>query len=332
MPEYVLNSGVDFILWLQGLGDWLTTPMRFFTFLGTEEFYLLVMPALYWCVDAALGIRLGVILLFSGSFNSALKLVLHDPRPFWVDTRLAAYSMENSFGIPSGHAQNAVAIWGLLAAALRKTWGWILTVGLILMIGISRMYLAVHFPTDVLAGWFVGLVVLVAFLVLEPEVRAWLFGVSLPTRLAATLGLSLAVILLGVLARSRLSTTGWQLPQTWVMNAGAAFPDSEPIEPRSLGGVITGAAALFGFGAGVAWLEPRGGFAAGGPWHKRFLRYLMGLVGVILIWAGLGAVFPGGETTLAYSLRFVRYALVGLWIAGLAPALFIRLKLAASQS
>jgi hypothetical protein len=49
----------------------------------------------------------------------------------------------------------------------------------------------------------------------------------------------------------------------------------------------------------------------------------------VVLWQGLGAVFPGGEEPLALLLRYLRYALVGAWVGGLAPLLFVRLGLAA---
>ena len=65
--ETLLNIGVDWIVGLQGLGDWLILPMQAFSFLGSEDFFMLVLPALYWSVDAALGLRVGVILLLSSA-------------------------------------------------------------------------------------------------------------------------------------------------------------------------------------------------------------------------------------------------------------------------
>jgi hypothetical protein len=53
---------------------------------------------------------------------------------------------------------------------------------------------------------------------------------------------------------------------------------------------------------------------------------------VLIFWAGLGAVFPEGETFLAWGLRFVRYGLVGVWITGAAPAIFIRMGIANLQN
>lgn len=71
--ENLLNAGIQFIHWLQSLGGWLTPIMKGFTFLGNEEFYLLIAPAILWCVDASLGMRVGLFLMINGMVNTALK-------------------------------------------------------------------------------------------------------------------------------------------------------------------------------------------------------------------------------------------------------------------
>ena len=71
-----------------------------------------------------------------------------------------------------------------------------------------------------------------------------------------------------------------------------------------------------------------GWFDARGSLKKRALRFLLGVLGVFMIWYGLGAIFPRGETILAFMLRYFRYALVGSWVSGVAPWLFIKIKLA----
>ena len=109
--ELFLDPGILLIQFLQGLGDWLVSPMQWFTMLGNEIFYLIAAPVLYWCVDAGLGLRLGLILMFSGSLGGMIKLSLHDPRPYWYSTQVKALSLETSFGIPSGHAMNAASLW-----------------------------------------------------------------------------------------------------------------------------------------------------------------------------------------------------------------------------
>jgi len=85
---------------------------------------------------------------------------------------------------------------------------------------------------------------------------------------------------------------------------------------------------LFGLAVGMAWLATRGGYQAAGPIEKRALRYVIGLIGVLILWMGLGQVLPDNADLLSYILRYVRYALVGFWVTGGAPWLFFRFNLA----
>jgi membrane-associated phospholipid phosphatase len=310
---------------LQSLGAWLLAPMSFFSFLGTEQFYLFIAPALLWCLDAGLGLRMGLGLAISSSVNSILKLVFHSPRPYWVSERVQALASETSFGIPSGHAQNSVVVWGLLAAWIHKTWAWIVAILLMLMIGLSRLYLGVHFLGDVLAGWLVGALILWAILRLERPVLAWLSRRSIGQQILAALAASLALVLLGVLARLALGE--WQTPETWMTLARRA-PEAEIIEPLAISGLVSQAGVFFGLALGGILLKRSGWFDAGGPALQRVLRYLIGLVGVLAIYTVLGAIFPRGESLVPYLLRYLRYGLIGLWIAFIAPWLFIRLGVA----
>lgn len=315
----LLDWGIPVIAWLQGLGDWLTGPMRFFTFLGQEEFYLLVMPAFLWCVDVGLGIRIGLLLLSSNGFNSFFKIAIGSPRPYWISNKVRALSAETSFGIPSGHAQNALAIWGRLAAWVAKRWAYVVLGLVIFLISVSRLQLGVHFPTDTLAGWLVGCFLLWAFLRLEEPVRKRLAKLSPWAVVGLGFLVSLSFILLGILARA----IGPEVPTAWVEAAAAAAPGSDPIAPRSLDSVISSAGALFGLAAGGVVLFRWDGFESGGVWWKRVLRYVLGVAGVVVIYYGLRMVFPAGIQTL----RYLRYAAVGFWIAFLAPRTFVALKL-----
>ena len=318
------NAEIELVVFLQSLGGWLAAPMRLVSLLGNEEFFLLLMPALYWCVSAALGVRIGFILLLSANFNYILKLLFHGPRPYWYSSRVLALSSESTFGIPSGHAQNAAAVWGLLAAALRRRWAWAIALALILTIGLSRIYLGVHFPSDVLIGWLIGAALVWAYTRWESVATTWILAHSLRRQLGLALAISLALVVLGLVVLPLLAN--WQLPEAWVRNAAAA--GTSPQEALSPNDVISTAGALLGLASGAAWLYGRGWFSAGGPTWKRLLRYPLGVIGVILFWYVLGLLLPRGETLLAYSLRYLRYGLVGFWVAAGAPELFIRLQLA----
>jgi len=325
--EPILNFGIDLIVAFQGLGDWLAGPMSAITFLGSEYFFLFFLPVLYWSVDAALGIRVAFILLVSGAVNDAFKLALHGPRPYWFSADVAAHAAETSFGVPSGHAQIATGVWGMVAATLKKGWAWLAAALVILLIGLSRLYLGVHFPHDVLLGWLIGGIVLWLTLVLWKPVTAWVRKLNLGKQALLAFGFSLLLLLVNLPGYLSLEA-GFTTPVEWVENAALAFPDEEPINPVSLEGVLTNAGTLFGLAAGLALLARKGGFDAGGAWWKRALRFLLGVAGVLALYLGLKMVFPEGDNWLAYSLRYVRYALIGFWVAAGAPLVFYALKLA----
>jgi membrane-associated phospholipid phosphatase len=322
--EAIWDAGVALILWLQSLGGWLIAPMRFISFFGDEEFFLLLLPMLFWSVNTSLGLRIGVMLLLSTNLNHVFKLAFHHPRPYWYNVHVLALSSETTFGLPSGHAQQSAAIWGLFAALIRRRWAWVSALILILLIGISRLYLGVHFPTDVLLGWLIGALMVWAFVRWEPAVLASIRRWSYNQQVVVAFIVSLALIGLGLLLQ--LYSQSQHLPITWTQNALAV--GAEAPEPYSLDNIFSTAGVMFGLCGGAAWLLSRGWFSSDGTFQQRALRYLIGVAGVLLFWFVLGRVLPRGDTALAYSLRFVRYALVGVWVSGWAPALFIRLGLA----
>ena len=324
--ENLINLQLQLIQWLQGLGDWLTAPMKLLSLTGSEQFYLLVAPAIYWCWDTALGLQTGLFLMINANFNSYLKILFHTARPFWISTSVKPLVYESSFGLPSGHAQNSILVWGTLAAYLRKRWAWIIAILLIVLIGISRLYLAVHFPHDVLAGWLVGLVMLWLFLKLSLPVIAWLKRRTLFTQIGVIFIFTLALISVGFLAR--MISSGFTLPEEWIAAAGQSFPTEDPLNPFDLSGIVSNAGAFFGLAAGACWIRALGGFSATGSPAQKLGRYVLGAIGVFLLWFGLGEVFPRGETWIPFILRFIRYGLVGVWVTALAPLLFIQLRLA----
>jgi undecaprenyl-diphosphatase len=145
---------------------WLNTAMKGITDLGELNTLFVVVTA------AAIGFLLArrphsaaIVLgfaLFAWWFSNAAKAVVHRPRPD-VAWRLIGLPTNKSF--PSGHSLNSMADYGMIALlashGLRRRGVRYLVIasGLILalLIGISRSYLGVHYPTDVLGGWTAGL-------------------------------------------------------------------------------------------------------------------------------------------------------------------------------
>jgi undecaprenyl-diphosphatase len=143
---------------------WLDAPMLAVTALG---YYYVVVPVLLVAVGLFLryGRRLSALLLTVATCGSVLlttvlKVVFERARPELVDSGYTA----SFYSFPSGHATVAVAFYGtltlLVAYNLRGRARWTVAavgVALVLLIGFSRLYLGVHYPTDILAGYLSAL-------------------------------------------------------------------------------------------------------------------------------------------------------------------------------
>jgi membrane-associated phospholipid phosphatase len=330
MPEAVLDWGVDLILSLQSLGTWLAVPLNVITVAGSSELMLVIAALIYWCVDRKWGLRLGVVLMLTVAINETLKVALHDPRPYWYDARVQLLSTPHgSFGIPSGHSAVALAGWGVLAVFLATSWVWLIAAALILLVGLSRAYVGVHFPTDVLFGWAVGALVAVLVLRLEASVLSRTRRTPEAAQIAILLAVTLLLAILGAYV-SQSVMASWQLPAEWIENAARQAPD-HTLEPFSVENVVAGTGILFGLLAGAILLSRRGGFDVRGVRSQLLQRFILGMLGVLIVWLGLGWLFglvAGGEGWLAFLLHYLQYALLGMWISALAPMVFIRAGLA----
>jgi membrane-associated phospholipid phosphatase len=299
--ESLVPWGTEVIVWVQSLTpEWLVPFFAFLTFLGYEEFYLILFPLIFWCLSKQIGMSLAYLSLLSAWLNSVIKYTFNIPRP--SDPRIVTPYPETSPSFLSGHAQNAVINWGYLAYRLRNRVFWIVSILLILGIGLSRIVLGVHFPQDVIGGWLVGLILLLAYIWAEPTVTRWLKTQTM------SLQLVLAIIVPIILIFLHPADTQGHYPA-----AGALTPMS----------------TLVGLGVGFIlerrWIR----FRVDGEWWRRGVRYLLGLVLIAIFYVGPRFLLP---EEMAYGLetglRFVRYALLGWAVTFLAPWLFVRLRLA----
>ncbi len=293
--------GTEVIVWVQSFSNpTLDTIFHGFTFLGNEEFYLIVLPLIYWCVHKQLGAELAFLSMLSAWFNKMVKYLFKIPRP--SDPRIRILVDESSPSFPSGHAQGAVANWGYLAYRFRKPLFWVVAILVMLGVGFSRIVLGVHFPQDMLGGWLIGLVLLVVYVWAEPRVARWMAGQGMAIQLVLAIGVPMLLIFLHP-------------------------ADVEGYYPAE--GAITPMGALAGFGVGLIMERTWVRFRVAGAWWRRGLRFLLGVAIVALFYFGLRLILP---EEMAYGLeaglRFVRYGLVGWAATFLGPWVFVRLGLA----
>jgi len=294
--ESVLNWGIEVVLWFQPFSPALDLPFKVLTSLGDKEFYLLLMPLVYWCINRRAGARLFMLLLFSACLNEGAKLLADQPRPFNYDPRVIKFVHEDSGGLPSGHTQSAVVVWGYLAYCFKKKPLWLLAGFLILAIPLSRIYLGAHFPTDLLGGYVLGALVLFLFLRLDSVLESWFTQKGILYQLCVSMGLPVLLIL---------------------------------FVPSGNEGLLTALGALMGVATGVVLERRWVRFSSEGRWWQQVIRYLVGIVILVGVWLGLRFAFAQLEPADLY--RVIRYALVGMWGGLGAPWLFVQLKLAGKR-
>lgn len=247
---------------------------------------------MYWCIDHRTGAKLSVLFLFSAYLNDAAKAVAGQPRPFEYDPRVRALASAGGGGFPSGHAQHAVVIWGYLASRFGAPWVWVAAGLLIFVISLSRIYLGVHFPTDLPGGWLLGVMLLLIYNWVEPMIVARMMKKGISGQVCFALAIPAFLIV---------------------------------VTPAGTKSGLTAAAALMGMGVGMVLERRWVGFQAGGPWWKRFVRLVIGMAVSVVLWEGLRSAFASLEPQSVF--RLVRYGLLGLWASLGAPWIFHRLKL-----
>ena len=300
----------------------LTAVLKFITVLGTEALYVPLILFIFWWIDEKQGLRLGILIIVSAWINSFIKDLWKQPRPYNLEPSLGL-AFESSYGAPSGHAQMSLTFWIPMAAWLgagktqagesagrRKRLVWAAAIFFILLIAFTRLYLGVHFPTDIFSGWIIGGIVLVIFFIPGPRLE----------KLFASSGMRMQNICAAAI--------------TLVMNG--LYP-----KDRSL------PALFLGFCIGYTWMKKYFPFHARAEINGKkpgvkvmVFRCLTGFAGMAIIYLGLRLIFPGegsifsgfhlwGEASPFYELgRFIRYTVLGLWVSAGAPRIFQRMGLA----
>ncbi|MFE9242080.1 phosphatase PAP2 family protein [Nocardiopsis sp. NPDC006938] len=310
------------IRWLQELGAWLAPPLEALTLLGSQGVLIALMVTVFWCVHAGLGARLFVAVVASAVLNNLLKSVLYGPRPYWYDPRITGYAQHGSFGMPSGHSQAAVVAYGYLAAHARRRWVPWAAVAVVAVVAFSRVYLGVHYFSDVVVGLLVGGALL--WLVLRYEERALAWWLSLDATRWVPLLLAASLV-------PCAAATVWQtvVRGSWAVPAGE-WIGAVPADPagHSLLGLYTTCGALLGGALGLTLLYRRGWYSAAGTLTARAARLALGVSVVVLVLAVERVLFRDLGAFPSALVSFAVYGAVAFWATFGAPEMFVRAGLA----
>lgn len=281
----ILDAGVELIRWLET--QRLPRLTQFFlivTDLGSTVGYLLMLPVIWWGISWKVGARIFVALVLSVYLNSLIKDAVALPRPFLYADEVMNLREPDEYSFPSGHAQQAAVFWGLLALHFRKRWFTGVAVAIVFLIGFSRVYLGVHFPSDVVVGWALGTTIALAYARWFRPVVDWGSELELSTQTLLSLGVP---ALLAAVHPSQ--------------NAAIA-----------MGGL---AGAL----GGLAFAYHKGLYPEGERSHHRRAWLIVGLTGLPLLYFALRLLSPGSESVYYRLYLWTRFAAIGLWVSFLVP-------------
>ncbi len=278
---------------------WAELFFRGVTVLGSEYFYVVLIAIWFWAVDKRGSMLAVLVLIVSVASNYWLKIILRNPRPP-VTNWLSGVNASN-YSLPSAHAQNSVVMWGWMGLKSRRWWMGALSIALIGLIGLSRVYIGVHWLGDVVAGWAVGILILIALWKLEEPIRSFLSKYN----------------------------PNLQYPGLVIFGLGALIL-TETLSPLTAEGLAANfgpsGGLMIGLGIGLALEKRYVNFEIapknGEKWRTA-LRLILGLIMVFAVAASLSLMLPEE----VYWMCAIQYALVTIWVIFIWPLLFKKLSL-----
>lgn len=152
--------------WMKQLQNYRNEPLdlffKFLNFFDTPYFLFVLVPFIVIGISYRWGIKIFYLIIANGLLNYGLKLFFKVPRPFMQSPDLAVIRVKE-YSFPSGAAQFSMLLACLLIYFWKSPFAKAVGILYVILIGLSRVYLGVHYPTDVLAGWAVGLCLALVF-------------------------------------------------------------------------------------------------------------------------------------------------------------------------
>ncbi len=286
---------MGFLYWLEdirmpGLNEFMLTV----THLGEETAFLVLALIFFWCVDKKRGYLLMSVGFLGTMANQFMKLWFRVPRPWVLDPDFtileAAREAASGYSFPSGHTTTAVATLGSIAVTARnKRTVWVCVI-LAAFVGLSRMYIGVHTPADVLAGAVTSM--LLILLLRRPVMDGKHMMSVLSIMMILSMGLLTFVLL---------------------------YPFPEDVDVHNLESGMKNAYTMMGSvtGVGIVYLLEKRyvNFTTKAVWWAQIIKVVLGFALVLAVKEGLRSPL---ETLFAdpYAARLVRYLLIVI-VAGL---------------
>lgn len=326
--------GIEVIRTVQNFSSpFLNEIMKIFTDASTYGFVVFIIGLYLWCIDYKKGLHLAYAAAFTSGLNGGIKRILKIPRPFTHAPEIMLKSI-GGFSTPSGHSSISAFIYpavlfykpfreklskdaqlarpqknGTASGKLKIAAAIILP----LLVGFSRVYLGVHYPTDVLLGWGLGAFIFLSMMFFLPAIEAKLSTLNrtdegnaqnIKFKKTASIRFTLAAFfsfILIFISREKVTEAGAIL--------GLAFGNIRIFENSK-----------YSFDASK------------GSFLQKFLRFIIGsalsCIPILIFY-----LLKIDSSYAQYRLyRFLEFFAVGLIASGLAPIIFCLLKISGEDN
>lgn len=175
--------------WLQGIFN-NSFGIAFFSFLsefGEELICILILGVFYWGISKEMGKYIGINVCTHLVWNPMIKNLFVRRRPYFdnktiellkpIDAEADIYNIEaQGFSFPSGHSSCAATTYGSIFRLSKNKAIKAVCIAIILLVGISRFVLGAHYPTDVLCGFALGILIICLIPFLRKKIeKDWIF-------------------------------------------------------------------------------------------------------------------------------------------------------------
>lgn len=314
MGELLASLDDQIIIFLQSFSPLLDPLFALITLFGDQLFIVGIIGILFFCVDKKLAFRVALLATFTGFLTTSLKGFFGLERPYLEYERLNKTEIKGikdiigqlpiGYTFPSGHSSSAGSFWTFLASRWRHPGFWGVAVFMIIMIPLSRCYLGVHWPTDIIFGVLLGIAICLLFIYLLPRMERFAANTSFPILVLLSI---IAPILMVVISFVITSSVG---------------NDFDLADTTSYGGLLLGLFIGYMFEERFINLKVKKYRT-----NKKVLIYrgIVGLIIILALYFGMSAIFRILFEGFPLDLisRFCRYAILAFVGIFCIPWLFV---------